>query len=192
LQKQLGMIVEIDTEFIVSHNLSPNEFCYLHALFAKDYLAGESVAVLNGKVNVDPHKLEKEGWVKLCGVTIQEVELRQKAIDLFLVDTDKLWMEFCNTFPYKTVDGRVLRTLDPMKSSNEAAKKLYLKATKNGKPLIHKIIMQGLDNELAARRANNSLRYINNLETWLRNKMWEKYLTEDSTSKDTNHRVQGV
>jgi len=186
------MFIEINIDYLSTIGLNPTEFCYLYALFEKNFSAGEKIAILKGKVQLDPAQLEADGWIKIQGPTIQEVELREKSIKLF-ADSRKLnWMEFCNSFPFKTPRGRVLRTSDPLAKSNEKAQKLYLLATKNGRADLHHDVMKGLNAELEARKKNNGLEYINNIETWLRNRNWEKYTGIDSSDLSAESRVKAV
>lgn len=173
------MIVEINTDFLAEKLVNPTEYCYLYALFLKDFDAGSKVALLDGKVQLDPASLEKRGWIKIEGPTIQEVQLRQCAIDLFQTNSDVRWAELCNTFPYKvpnrTGGQRPLRSLDPNSKSNEKAKKRYLTVSKNGRTDLHERIMQGLQAELAERKKSNSMAFMQNIDTWLLNRTYEKY-----------------
>ena len=160
------MTISLDLEMLEELGLRPDEFVYLECL-----RRGENFSTLE----VEATKLERQGYIKIGP---SDVVLRSKYIDLFTLDKDTVWREFCNMYPFK-VNGpsgeRILHTHDPDAKSNEKLKKKYLKIIA-GKPGLHKKIMQSLDLYLLSKRGN--LGYLPALETFINNQTWESMFHE--------------
>lgn len=166
------MKIEIDLDRIRKLALSPTDFVYLYAHFHKlTVLANEWVYPERQT------RLEKEGWIK---ITSSGLELREKAYKLFEVaDNDKAWIEFFMEFPMKVPDTkgagyRPLRAVSLDAKSNANIKKKYLGIIV-GKPELHNHIINVLKLEVADRRRSGSLPYMNAIEAWLNQRVWEKY-----------------
>jgi len=90
--------------------------------------------------------------------------------------------EFWNIFPQKTRSGRVLRPVSTTAKRAATAFALFKREIKTEDEADQAI--NGLKREIIARRSNNGLEYINNLETYLRNKNFELYYSEDEIDDD--------
>lgn len=100
----------------------------------------------------------------------------KKATEYF--ESYREFEEFYETFPYTIPDGRgeerPLRTKGLDTDSALITKGLYKRKTKGNKGL-QKHILEVLKAEINWRYSNNSIMYMNNIDTWLRQNNWEKY-----------------
>ena len=103
-----------------------------------------------------------------------KIELRDRGRLLFEEDNIKeLFEEFFYAFPAKTPDSRRLRPSSPdTKIGNDAFIAYKRKVRKKNQ---HDELMVGLKNELNERESKDSMSYINNILTWIRNATWEMY-----------------
>jgi hypothetical protein len=104
------------------------------------------------------------------------------AIKHGLVDNSGDWpyesfKAFWEVFPHKTPGGRVLRALSLTAKTADLAFALFKRGIRS--PEEADLAIRGLKLELINRRTNNGLEYINNIQTYIRNKNWELY--QDST-----------
>ena len=95
-----------------------------------------------------------------------------------LIDVDVGWIdtkfeEFWNIFPQKTPKGRVLRALRTTAKTAATAQALFKREIKSEEEA--DLAIRGLKLELINRRQTNGLEYINNVQTYIRNKNWELY-----------------
>ena len=168
------MIIEIDTEVLKELDISADDFLYLYLLHAKAY---DLIHKLSLKPNTK--SLQEEGYVKL-GEDVKGDIVRQKFIDLIEDSFDRMWSELLSHFPLKVYTNgnvRVLRSKDADARNNQKAKKAYHKVI--GKNVAkHNKIVKCLINELEFRKSNNSLGFLQMLQTWVNNHTWEQY--EDS------------
>jgi len=176
------MEIKIDVNLLTQENLSADDFTALYILYRNGH---DLVANMNLKPNwID---LQEKGFIKL-GASPKTHVVRQKFIDLFTSNFDKMFNELLIKYPMKvnTTKGiRVLHAKDPSCNANLKARKKYKKIV-GTKLHVHKQIMSCLDNQLKIERDN--LGYLQNLETWLNNHTWEKYADIDETN-DTDTRI---
>jgi hypothetical protein len=124
--------------------------------------------------------VEKEFLKKLS----KQVILSEKAINYF--ESSELFNKFYHIFPHKVPgrfgEERPLRTESSNTSSALVTKGLFKKKIRGNKNLQEHII-NVLSAEIDWRQNNNSLQYMNNIDTWLRQHNWEKYeyLLESNT-----------
>lgn len=109
------------------------------------------------------------------------------AVDKGLVDRDVGWEEqkfeeFWNIFPRRTPSKRILRASTTTAKTAELAFALFKRGIKSEEDA--DIAIRGLKLELISRQKNNGLEYINNVQTYIRNRNWELYL--DSTDEITD------
>lgn len=108
--------------------------------------------------------------------------LRPEGIKVFKSDDD-LFDEFYRIFPHKvpTEFGfRPVSTTDPEGVSAKVTRGIWERVIKN-KPYLPEKIIANLKRELVHRQAENSLGYLQNIDTWLRQATWEKW--EDIPNK---------
>lgn len=162
------MTIQLDLELLKSVGLSIAEFSAL-ILIHKN----QSVYIFEVCDEVDFDKLQEDGWLRIIGDDIESWAARGKFTDLVEDKIGKAWYELCSHMPFK-VPGpsgpRALRAKDADAKSNDKAKKMYLSIVKNNKPLHDKII-KCVDIQVRT----TDIGYLQNLETWIRQRTWEKY-----------------
>lgn len=170
------MNLDLDLELIKSiSGMTLNRLAILTLLYKEERNWLKDLDLLNQD---DLLYLQNNGYLLLGDGTAEGIILRPEAKKFFEGSEDQMWIEFCNTFPYKvpTTRGsgsvRILRTLDPMAESNKKIKKKYLAIVK-GKPSIHSHIMECLKKQLEVER--DRLSFFNNIDTWLNQRVFEKY-----------------
>lgn len=160
------MKIEIDLELLEEIDLHPNEYIALHC----KHKSIDITETLDESVNYN--FLRIEGWLD------DEYELTNKWLDLFAANFDDLFKELIETYPAIVESPgrgkRVLHAKDPGALSNMKAKNKYRKIT-GEKVNVHKRIMKLLNVQLS----QGNLGYLQNLETWLNNYTWEKYIDMD-------------
>ena len=112
-------------------------------------------------------------------ILIGKEYLTSKGFELFETaesTIDTYFKELYEAFPRQVSDGkgsfRILRSKSLDSQDGETCKKKYSNVLKDDKDL-HKKIMKGLYTELHMRK--NSMAYMQNLQTWINQKVWEKY-----------------
>tara|TARA_R100001198_G_C5233319_1_gene211958 strand:- start:916 stop:1458 length:543 start_codon:yes stop_codon:yes gene_type:complete len=176
------MEIQIDVNLLIDESISADDFTALYIL----YRNGHDLVI---KMNLKPNwiDLQEKGFVKL-GASPKTHVVRQKFIDLFTSDFDKMFNELLIKYPMKVNTNRGVRILhakDPSCNANLKAKKKYKRIVGN-KLHVHSHIMKCLNKQLELER--NNLGYMQNLETWLNNHTWEKYANIDE-SNDTDTRI---
>ena len=159
------MKIEIDLELLEEIDLHPNEYIALHCKHKIiDIFEG-----LDRSINYD--YLIEEGWLD------EGYELTDKWMDLFAADFDDLFKELLSVYPAIVESPgrgkRILHAKDPDAYTNMKAKNRYRKVT-GEKVVKHKEIMRLLHIQLEADKESRG--YMQNLETWLNNYTWEKYI----------------
>ncbi len=96
--------------------------------------------------------------------------------NVFKGDED-LFEEFYNTFPNRVPVGSGFRPVSAVNVEGVSAKttrEIWNRVTKN-KPYLQRKIIDSLKKELAHRKNTNTLSYLHNIDTWLRQATWEKW-----------------
>ena len=167
------MQIEIDTDVLKDLDISADDFVYLYLLHAKAY---DVIHLLKP----DTEALQRKGLIKL-GEEQEDNVVRQKFIDTIEDNFDRMWSDLLSHFPIKVYNQgqvRVLRAADSNARNNQKAKKAYQRVI--GKNISkHKKIVQCLINELNLRKSNNSLGYMQMLQTWVNQHTWEQYEDAD-------------
>lgn len=162
-----------------NNNITMDMYLLLHWKYSQSYELPqmvENVCLDSGDLSYLEY-LESKGFIKVTGSI--DFELRQKAIDLFVVsDPDKMWLEFLGTFPIKVParngGTRPLKVSDPDSRANAKPKAKYLSLIK-GNPDTHRKIMSVLNAELEMRKKSNNMQYMNAIDAWLNQANYEKY-----------------
>lgn len=103
--------------------------------------------------------------------------------------TDDLFEEFYKLFPNRVetnVGFRVISAVDPESISAQNTKNIWKRITK-GKPTLQRKIIDCLKKELESRKLNNSMAYLQNIDTWLRQATWEKWEDIPEEKKSSNY-----
>lgn len=178
------MHIEIDTDILNDLGISADDFVYLYLLHAKAY---DLIRELSIKPNTE--FLQTEGYVKL-GEDVQDDVVRQKFLDYIEDSFDRMWSDLLSHFPIKVYtkgNVRILRAKDSDARNNQKAKKAYHKVI--GKNVAkHNKIVNCLKNELDFRKSNNSLGFMQMLQTWVNQHTWEQYEDMDVGKTDDQDR----
>lgn len=157
----------INTDIINPLGLSMHEYLFLF------YLNNELPVE---QFHIDTSFLEDNGFIKLDESF--KPKIRDKGKRIFLLKEDA-FTEFWNMYPSKVTDktgaSRVLKTegLDTKQAREMRIK--YLGVLKSS-PGVHEKIILGLKNELFERKRSGNLGYMQNVETYLNQFTWEKYV----------------
>ena len=123
--------------------------------------------------------LLKKGYITLksgAGSHSNDYELSELGIRVFKGDED-LFEEFYSTFPNRVPVGTGFRPVSAVNIEGVSAKNtraIWDRVTKN-KPYLQRKIIDNLKKELVHRRNTNTLSYLHNIDTWLRQATWEKW-----------------
>ncbi|MBT8449861.1 MAG: hypothetical protein KJO69_09235 [Gammaproteobacteria bacterium] len=169
------MTIEIDTNVLTDLDISADDFVYLYLLHAKAY---DVIKVISIKPNTED--LQSKGLIKL-GERPEDDIVRQKFIDTIEDSFDRMWSELLSHFPLKVYTNgnvRILRAKDADARNNQKAKKAYHRVI--GKNVAkHNKIVKCLKYELEFRKSNNSLGFMQMLQTWVNQATWEQYEDAD-------------
>ena len=181
------MQIQIDLSLLNELEISADEYIYLYLTWRKGQAIIEK---FNGLQYVERNVLQDKGLLKIMDKEDWKSDtIRQKFIDFFSGDFDRMWAELISTYPIKvrTSGGgyRVLHAADPDAKSNEKAKKRYHKIVGTKKHR-HDEIMKLLHIQLKAERGR--LEFLQKLDTWVNQQTWENYIELGS---DGNNNTAG-
>lgn len=172
------MNINIDVEKLLEWGLSLDEYVYLNNM----YLEEKDPNLYKILSYVDEENLQNKGYIK---ITKDGIVLRTKGIELF--ENSNLFIKFVNTFPIKAPSGRYLSPLGNKKGVLMTRLKKKWDTHFKNKPHLEEKAIQVLEAELAWRRRNNKLEFINNIEAWLTQANYEKFeylLNENKTQNE--------
>ena len=181
------MRLEIDVNWLVNNSLTPNSLLFLQSVKDKDWESvekqlnwlsnTEKCLMISHGYLLDPDKYEEYP-------DITKMQVTRKYEDLISENKVDFWNEFFANFPVK-VPGRNPGTYRYVRMDNDKVRKKYTSIVK-GNIAVHKRILEGLNKELEVRKVANSMQYMNNLETWLNNRVWEMYLNDEAPRVESN------
>lgn len=179
--------VNLNLKLLITKNLTPNQYLWLYIKFFNL----EEIRSFFGISEEETQDLENKGFIKQEEGS-EIYTLRTNAIELFQEDDlNTKFLEFYGAFPIKVPgrngDYRVLRAKDHNSKLAQDIKTKYIKLIK--KPGMHQIIMQGLLNQLKVQK--NSLQYLQNIDTWINQRTWEKFIDVDTPIK-IEERTKGI
>ena len=171
------MNIEIDTNILIDHELSADDYLYLYIIQRNGY---EYLQTLILKPNLAT--MQTNGYLTL-GEQGKFI-VTKKFMDLTYSDYDQMFSELLDLYPMKVISPtrgiRILHAKDPNAKANAKAKKKY-KSIVRSKKSKHDSILDSLKIQLNVEKDN--LAYLQNLETWLNNHTWEKYENIDYESE---------
>lgn len=109
-----------------------------------------------------------------------------------IFEGDDLFEEFFALYPNSVETGlgrRVISARDPNSVSGKATHDLWKRVTKN-KPGLQRKIIECLKRELNQRRLDNSLGFIQGIDTWLRQATWEKWEDIPDDKKSSSNYIK--
>ena len=177
------MQVQSDVNLFVENGISADYFLALYAIYRKGFKTLDKL-----KLNPNWDDLQSKGYVKL-GDSVEKHIIRQEFIDLFSSDFDQMFAELISTYPMKVSTNRgyrILHAADPNCKSNQKAKAKYSRIV-GTKKFVHEKIMKLLKVQLRVERGK--LEYMQQLEVWLNNHTWEKYINMDENAGQSENRT---
>ena len=177
------MQVQIDVNLLVENSISADDFLALYAIYRKGFKTLDKL-----KLNPNWDDLQSKGYVKL-GDSVEKHIIRQEFIDLFSSDFDQMFAELISTYPMKVSTNRgyrILHAADPNCKSNQKAKAKYSRIV-GTKKFVHEKIIKLLKVQLRVERGK--LEYMQQLEVWLNNHTWEKYINMDENAGQSENRI---
>ena len=177
------MQLQIDVNLLVENGISADDFLALYAIYRKGFKTLDKL-----KLNPNWDELQSKGNVKL-GDSVEKHIIRQEFIDLFSSDFDQMFAELISTYPMKVSTNRgyrILHAADPNCKSNEKAKAKYSRIV-GTKKFVHDKIIKLLKVQLRVERGK--LEYMQQLEVWLNNHTWEKYINMDENAGQSENRI---
>ena len=177
------MQLQIDVNLLVENGISADDFLALYAIYRKGFKTLDKL-----KLNPNWDDLQSKGYVKL-GDSVEKHIIRQEFIDLFSSDFDQMFAELISTYPMKVSTNRgyrILHAADPNCKSNQKAKAKYSRIV-GTKKFVHDKIIKLLKVQLRVERGK--LEYMQQLEVWLNNHTWEKYINMDENAGQSENRI---
>jgi len=174
------MTIDIDLELLKTTGLSPDEYVALYLVFRKGYTYLQET-----RLEVNWAQLQDDGYI--VDWTESDLEVTDKYKNLFSNNFEAMFAELISVYPNRVTvktQIRVLCATDPKAKTNAKAKLRYKNVV--GKKLhLHNKIIKALKVQLKVQE--DSLGYMQNLETWINNHTWEKYenLNENDTGTTT-------
>ena len=162
------MTIDINLELLKTTELSPDEYVGLYLVFRKGY-----TYLKETRLEIDWNSLQDKGYI--IDWTADKIEVTDKYKSLFSNNFEEMFAELISVYPNRVhikTSVRVLCAADPKAKTNAKAKLRYKNVI--GKKLhLHKKIIKALKVQLKVQE--DSLGYMQNLETWINNHTWEKY-----------------
>ena len=175
------MNIEISTESLTNLCITADEYLYLYLLHKEAY---DILSTLTLKVEAET--LQTKGYLKL-GQEISGHTVREPFYSHLESPFSQMWSELLAHFPLK-VGSRVLRARDANAKANEKPRIRYEKYL-SGNVGKHKEVIKALQTELDMRRGDDSLKFMQQLTTWVNNHTWEKYIGITNEQTDTPSRT---
>ena len=177
------MQLQIDVNLLIENGISADDFLALYAIYRKGFKTLDKL-----KLNPNWDDLQSKGYVKL-GDSVEKHVIRQEFIDLFSSEFDQMFAELLSVYPMKVRTNRgyrVLRAADPNCKSNAKAKAKYSRIV-GTKKFVHDKIIKLLKVQLRVER--DKLEFMQQLEVWLNNHTWEKYINMDENAGESENRI---
>lgn len=173
--------MNIDIEHIIGLKLSPDEYVFLLLQHRQEY---DSYVASGIRLRVNLTKLQEMDYIKI--LEDKKVAIRQKFVNLIETDFDRQFAELVSTYPLKVGGAgkyRILHAADPTAKANAKSKAKYRDILKKD-PSLHNKIIKLLNVQLVQQR--ESLQYLNALDVWLNQSMWEKWEGIDINTEEDN------
>jgi len=168
------MVLQINIDFMLKAGLTGTQCILLELLRSrKDKLIRDYIDFdPNGKADILALKslgfilkIDKSGYI-----------LNQKKVSTVMDLEDNFFWEIFGTYPIKVYNGNVTRILRASSPESKEAKECLRKYNAKVKNLPkHKHILKCLEIELAMRKKEKNLGYMQKLVTWLNQSSWEQY-----------------
>lgn len=178
LDELVNRYIKIDLDLLIKEGITPTAYVWMYLLHKNDNRCFNEFKLNTRFLN----NLEERDYISIG----QEVRLLPKGLNLFEEDDmEKKFLELWNLFPREVPNGkggiRLLRASSPESRNADVSKTKYFEKIK-GKPGLHDKIITCLKKQLQIEI--DSLQYMNNIETWIHQQIWEKYEDIEETKTD--------
>lgn len=173
-------IIEINLVKLSKNKLNINEYLTIHKI-AKN-ITGEEFPFSSEQKHLD--SLEENEWIHQDD---NSVNLTKKAELLIGFNESKVtsdnFDELFDLYPHRTPSGRILRsrnkTVSGVLTKNYlVSKKKYLTKVSNLK--LHNLILEATKKMSSQARMRGGMEYIQQLEVYINQNSWEKYMEDDN------------
>lgn len=182
------MIIDVDLDFLIQHNISANHYLILYllhkrkSLYLKKYIESNPVTIED--LNEMSEKKLIHNLSDSSDIDWNKIIIRPRFREL-MSDGD-FFDEFYEVFPVKAIrpDGKT----DYLRINSNNCRKLYSDITNNKKSL-HKKIISCLDFEVASREREGSMKWMKKMHNWLASeewKSWEERMIDEPFNKEEN------
>ena len=162
-------------EILKKYSLSPNQYYFLMAMFDKTAPFKIHKDEIN-ELKARNFMVEDDSGMYLSDVSERIFNTTQ--------ELEKLFNEVWDLYPERTPNGRRLR---PLSSDSQIGKKAYHKLKSNLKNYNNfKKIITGLKSEINIKTRTGSLNYMKHINTWINQKSWEEYMSEDESEEGSS------
>lgn len=171
------MTIEIDTDKLIRHKLSADDFLYLKLLKEKKYnlLDAYVKSVNKGESFRQRAKLLKEeGYIFEVGggTTISDFKLTEKFLEVLGYEGEP-FEELYEMYPVKVT--RPNGNVDYLRQGKTNNEKLYNQILVLGGPKLHRTILECLKYELEERKKKGTMKFMRKMHNWLANAEWTEY-----------------
>lgn len=178
--------ITVHVPTLIGLGLNANQYMHLALLY---HGLPIDLAPLSEK---DLDSLIEKNYIRVIFTT---EELTSQSRSLFETSQNFLdiaFKELYDLYPRQVPDGRggyrVLRAKGLDSEDAKVCKKKYDAVIRNDKKM-HSKVMKGLRNELLMRK--NSMTYMQNMQTWLNQRGWEKYMDLEIETRD-DERISSI
>ena len=168
------MVIQINTKFLIDAGLTCTQYMLLELLKARNNKLLRQYINIDGNAVKDLQVLKNLGYILKLDKT--GYILDHKKIDSILnLDDNKFW-EIFGMYPIKVYNGNVTRILRSSSPDAKEAKECLRKYKAKVKTQVkHEHVVKCLEVELAMRKKEKNLGFMQKLVTWLNQNSWEQY-----------------
>lgn len=171
------MLIQIDTDKLVSVNLATDLYVIIYLLKEQKYKDLSKIIGLYNKSDIPVllQRLYDTGYVidkNNPGEDIDYTKISVKESFNELSKSTDYFDEILQVYPTSVIRPDGLR--DYLRADITRCRKVYNKLTKNNKEL-HDTILSSLQYEIMCRRRDNNMSYMKRLSKWLASEEWKVY-----------------
>lgn len=174
------MKIEINLVNLLKNNLNINEYLTIHKI-AKT-TDGYEFPFTSDQSHLD--SLEKDGWLTQSDESVELTNKSKKLIKWNIKGiTEEHFDKLFEMYPYRTPGGRVLRSrhkiiASSMTKNYSNLRDKYLRKVNSIE--LHDTIMESISKMLSDAKMRGGMDYLQQLDTFINQNSWEKYMGNDS------------
>ena len=178
--------ITVHVPTLIGLGLNANQYMHLALLYHR---LPTDLAPLGQK---DLDNLIEKNYIRVIFTTEELTDQGRNLFETSQNFLDIAFKELYDLYPRQVPDGRggyrVLRAKGLDSEDAKVCKRKYDGVIRNDKKM-HSKVMKGLRNELVMRK--NSMTYMQNMQTWLNQRGWEKYMDLEIESTD-DERISSI